>query len=131
MSDSDERASTLELPVERSRTRFVLEIHDDEGTRTVPLAEDEIIVGSSKTAPIRLADAAVSEHHVALARTGPYVAVRDLGSKNGTYLGSARINDALGPDPFPGHQTEGGYDGSQDGRRIAREGFEEVEAGAA
>jgi DNA-binding NtrC family response regulator len=90
-----ERSSTVELPRISSRAPLILEVSDASGTRTVPLPEGEQIVGSSADASIRLEDEAVSERHVALTLSGGYVAVRDLGSKNGTFLGSARVTDAL------------------------------------
>ncbi len=94
MSES-ERSSTVELPRLSTRAPLVLEVCDASGTRTVPLSEAEQLVGSSSAAAIRLEDDAVSERHVALSVSGGYVAVRDLGSRNGTFLGSARITEAL------------------------------------
>ena len=90
-----ERSSTVELPSFRTAVSLVVEVQDGAGARTIPLTETEQIVGSGKGAAIRLEDSAVSAQHLALSTIGAYVAVRDLGSKNGTFVGSARVRDAM------------------------------------
>ena len=60
---------------------------------------DEVVVG--RTATLTVASAAVSREHLLVARRGPDVVVRDLGSRNGTLLrglalaGEARIADGI------------------------------------
>jgi hypothetical protein len=60
---------------------------------------DEVIVG--RVAAVAVASAAVSRQHVAVARRGDQVVVRDLGSRNGTLLrglalaGEAVVGDAI------------------------------------
>ena len=90
-----ERGSTLELPAIRERCELVVELHDASGTRVFPLTTVEQIVGASRASNVRVEDGAVSDRHLAIGVTGPYAMVRDLGSKNGTYVGSARVREAM------------------------------------
>ena len=60
---------------------------------------EEVVVG--RVATISIASTAVSRRHVAVARRGPDIVVRDLGSRNGTTLrglalaGEARVGDGI------------------------------------
>jgi DNA-binding NtrC family response regulator len=54
----------------------------------------ELIVGTSPACDLRLTDPAVSRRHIALDVVGAALRVRDLGSKNGTVVGTLRIGDA-------------------------------------
>jgi pSer/pThr/pTyr-binding forkhead associated (FHA) protein len=50
------------------------------------------VVGRSRTCPVRLPDdPTVSRQHCILETQGPLVSVRDLGSKNGTYINGQNI----------------------------------------
>ena len=51
-------------------------------------------VGSGEGAHLRIADRAVSRLHCELEISGDTVTLRDLGSRNGTFVGDARIRDA-------------------------------------
>ena len=64
----------------------------DEGLE-VPL-EGTVVVGQDQTAGLPLRDTAVSRRHASFERSGAGFAVRDLGSKNGTFLGGARLHEA-------------------------------------
>lgn len=65
-----------------------------EGRATTLVLGDEVIVGRVGT--IAIASAAVSRQHVAIARRGADVVVRDLGSRNGTILrGLALVGEAV------------------------------------
>jgi len=61
--------------------------------RTVAEGET-VVVGSGEDAAIRVFDAAVSARHCALSVQGGELAIRDLGSKNGTFVGGARVESA-------------------------------------
>ncbi|HJL19051.1 MAG TPA: sigma 54-interacting transcriptional regulator [Sandaracinaceae bacterium LLY-WYZ-13_1] len=50
-------------------------------------------VGKSEAADVRLTDRAVSRLHLELAREGDGIRVRDLGSKNGTWIGTIAVHD--------------------------------------
>jgi len=64
----------------------------DQGT-TLALAEEGTwrVVGRGPDCDLSLADADVSREHVRLARQATSVVVRDLGTKNGTWIGDARV----------------------------------------
>jgi hypothetical protein len=55
------------------------------------LAEAPILIGRGADAAIRLDDDYVSTRHARIASSGDQWFVEDLGSTNGTYIGSARL----------------------------------------
>ncbi len=63
----------------------------DQG-RILPLVEDgrEYVVGRAEHCDLALADTDASREHVRLVARGGAVFVRDLGAKNGTWIGDAR-----------------------------------------
>ena len=88
---------TLEVEVVRGRARqdaWAVDVQDEEGGRRVPLSVERSIVGSSRAADIVVADETVSSRHCALAVLGNGVAIEDCGSKNGTFVGTARVREA-------------------------------------
>jgi pSer/pThr/pTyr-binding forkhead associated (FHA) protein len=58
---------------------------------TVPLDRAPILIGRGNDAAIRLDDDYVSTRHARIAASGDQWFVEDLGSTNGTYIGSVRI----------------------------------------
>jgi len=72
----------------------------DVGTADVPFSVvlrvgEELIVGSGRSASLRIEDAAVSGRHCRLRALDTGIAVEDLGSKNGLYVGGARVTSAV------------------------------------
>jgi pSer/pThr/pTyr-binding forkhead associated (FHA) protein len=68
--------------------------------------EDEVVIGRSSACSLRLDDAAVSRRHCLLDLGGDWAWVRDLGSRNGTFVNGQMIGrrpDRGGKDtPAPG-----------------------------
>lgn len=65
-----------------------LSIELDRGTR---------VVGSGASADLRVSDPRVSRAHVELALLAPGVLVRDLESRNGTFVGDAKVREVVLP----------------------------------
>jgi DNA-binding NtrC family response regulator len=96
MPIDEERSSapTVEiLPVHKSHP-WALDLQDDSGGRRVPLSASRVVVGSSRGADVVVQDRTVSARHCALCVLGSGIAIVDLGSKNGTFVGGARIREA-------------------------------------
>src|SRR5689334_9638437 len=66
-----------------------------------PLGLDPLVVGSSTECDLAVADPRVSRRHCELRLTPRGIAVRDLGSKNGTLLGEASIVEVILPVGVP------------------------------
>ena len=76
-------------------------IHTPDGkTRALPLDRDRFVVGRSSSSELCYPeDAGLSRQHLAIEKSGDVWVVRDLNSKNGTFVNSARIAEphVLGP----------------------------------
>ena len=86
---------TVEIALTTRNPLWILEIQDPSGSRRVPLVRGKMVVGASKRADIQIADRTVSGLHCAFEPHGGRILIRDLGSKNGTFAGNARIDAAL------------------------------------
>src|ERR1022692_2720991 len=87
---------TLEVLSTPSGAAWFVEVQDEAGARRVPLSEGRVVVGTSPSADVVVQDATVSGRHCALSLLGIGVGIEDLGSKNGTYVGTARVREAWG-----------------------------------
>ncbi len=85
----EDRPSALDLRV----------VGGPDAGRVVPLVHGRHVVGRGAGAGIRLDDPDVSRRHLEIAVGGGAVSVRDLGSTNGTRLGTAVLDEA--PTPWP------------------------------
>lgn len=75
------------------RARLIL-YRDGELVEEFPVGKEPIRVGRAKDNDIRVPNAAVSRHHMRISRAnGEKYYLRDLASKNGTYLNDARIQE--------------------------------------
>ena len=61
---------------------------------TISLEHAPLLIGRGNDAAIRLDDDYVSTRHARIASSGEQWFVEDLGSTNGTYVGSSRISQA-------------------------------------
>ncbi|MBK7862434.1 MAG: sigma 54-interacting transcriptional regulator [Archangiaceae bacterium] len=68
------------------------------GERTsVPLGLSVLTVGSSPECDLKTSDPSVSRAHCSVALTSQGLVLKDLGSKNGTFIGSVRVREAVLP----------------------------------
>jgi DNA-binding NtrC family response regulator len=89
-------AGTLEIAVFNRAQSWAVEVQDDAGARRVMLGRGKVVVGSSPGADIVVSDATVSGKHLELSVAPGGVAIQDLGSKNGTFVGGAKVKEARG-----------------------------------
>ncbi|MGQ9651454.1 MAG: FHA domain-containing protein [Phycisphaerae bacterium] len=72
----------------------VLVMFKDDGTsKEFPLSQGKTLVGRSEECDLRIPLPEISRKHSVLMVTGNTVAVRDLGSANGTYVNNKRISE--------------------------------------
>jgi DNA-binding NtrC family response regulator len=89
-------SATLEIAVLEVADGWNIELQDDAGARRFALTKHPLVVGTSSSCEVVVQDATVSSRHCALSVLGDGVAIEDLGSKNGTFVGSARVREAWG-----------------------------------
>jgi len=91
---AEHTGETEEITVSRGARTWTLEVQDDSSVRRVPISDKPLVFGSSSGADIRVHDRTVSSRHCEIVAVGARVGVRDLGSRNGTFVGGARVNEA-------------------------------------
>lgn len=89
---AQQQAEAMQVPSVRVTAMSPL---GDEETATLGLAP--LTIGNSAECDLVVRDPAVSRRHCEIALTPRGIAVRDLGSKNGTFLGEVRIVEVLLP----------------------------------
>jgi len=70
-----------------SERRFLLSRDEQE----IPLAPGETVLGRDPLVPGRIDDSTVSRRHARISVTGKTALIRDLGSKNGTFVNGKRV----------------------------------------
>ncbi len=85
------RRATSRPPKRRGSPTHVLVVEGANSGERADLAQAPILIGRGNDAAIRLDDDYVSTRHARIASSGDQWFVEDLGSTNGTYIGSARI----------------------------------------
>lgn len=84
------------LPKRTTRRPHILEIIDgDVQPRSIALTADELCVGRSQSADIRIMTADLSRMHMRLTRTRRGFECRDLGSRNGVFVNLVRVESAI------------------------------------
>ncbi|MBX3185721.1 MAG: sigma 54-interacting transcriptional regulator [Labilithrix sp.] len=68
--------------------------------RTARLDRPSFVVGGGESADLRLTDRAISREHLRITLDAEGVRVRDEGSKNGTFIGGARVRDMVMTEDF-------------------------------
>ncbi|MBX3223192.1 MAG: sigma 54-interacting transcriptional regulator [Labilithrix sp.] len=86
-------AETMEIAVVARAKTFLLEIQDEEGVRRVPITRTPVVVGKGRGADLVIHDPTVSSRHCEIVAADGGVHVKDLGSRNGTFVGGARLRD--------------------------------------
>ncbi|MDP9033166.1 MAG: sigma 54-interacting transcriptional regulator [Myxococcota bacterium] len=89
-------SATVEIAVIQPPGGWVVEVQDETGTQRVPLTREETVVGTAPSADVVVRDPTVSSRHCALCVLGAGVTIKDLSSRNGTFVGSARVREAWG-----------------------------------
>jgi len=69
------------------------------GTDEIPLRSGENGIGRDPHGAVVIHSPDVSRHHARLTIAGPRVTLEDLGSKNGTFLGTRRVSSAIDVKP--------------------------------
>jgi Inner membrane component of T3SS, cytoplasmic domain len=88
---SKPKKSNKPPPKRRGSPTHVLVVDGANSGERADLAKAPILIGRGNDAAIRLDDDYVSTRHARIASSGDQWFVEDLGSTNGTYIGSARI----------------------------------------
>ncbi len=70
--------------------KLVVEAGAKKGTE-IPLKKDKFIIGRASDCTLRAGSDAISRHHCAIIKRESGYAIRDLGSRNGTYVNDERI----------------------------------------
>jgi DNA-binding NtrC family response regulator len=96
LEEPTESSHTLEIAFSPPAGQWVVELQDDAGARRAALGKEPLVVGASASAGLVVNDPTVSSRHCSLSVLGDGVAIHDLGSRNGTYVGSARVREAWG-----------------------------------
>jgi len=93
MAQEHESQQTLELRTGRQTGPFQLEVGSDDGELQLILlaAGESVTLGTGAGVGLRLTDRTVSSRHCELFADEQGVVVADLGSKNGLYVGGARV----------------------------------------
>ena len=92
----DDNRSTNEIPALLAPRSLCVEVQDESGGRTVPLGDGPLVVGSASSSGVVVVDATVSAAHLELSASGGGVRFVDLGSRNGTFVGGARVREGWG-----------------------------------
>jgi transcriptional regulator with PAS, ATPase and Fis domain len=93
---------TVEIPREPAASTYWLDIHERSETRAVTIADgSKLVFGSRAPSDVILDDPTVSSVHCRVRCEKGRLFVEDAGSRNGVFVGSARVQRAeLGPGAF-------------------------------
>lgn len=87
---------TIELLNATVRGPWLLEVGTIGGSRFVQIgAHDRVVIGSGRTADVKVEDRAVSARHALFVATPSGLVVEDLESTNGVFVGGARVMRAV------------------------------------
>jgi transcriptional regulator with GAF, ATPase, and Fis domain len=93
--DGGSRATTLALSAEMLRGPWRLKVGGPSSPRAVTLAHGQsVTLGGSPGCSVVIDDPTVSGRHVSVTAQAAGIVVEDLGSKNGVFVGGARVEKA-------------------------------------
>jgi DNA-binding NtrC family response regulator len=93
---ADATSQTVECPRALLRGPWRVDLSSETHPKSLTLrAGDELTLGSGRAASLRVEDPAVSSLHCRLRALASGIFVEDLGSKNGLFVGGARVPSAL------------------------------------
>ncbi|MCU0722049.1 MAG: FHA domain-containing protein [Planctomycetes bacterium] len=72
--------------------RFIFERDGKRFEYTIP--DGNMIVGRDRKCDVAIVDNSISRHHITVARRDTKVTIRDLGSRNGTFVNNSRVTEA-------------------------------------
>lgn len=70
-------------------------LRKDGSQKSLPLQSNVTVIGRRHSCDLRIRLMSVSRRHCQLNRDGGVLQIRDLGSRNGTYLNGKRIDEAV------------------------------------
>ncbi len=91
---AQEKATRKPAKPPRGAPTQVVVVDGPSAGHSVPLADGPILIGRGSDAAIRLDDDYVSTRHARIGTSEGTFYVEDLGSTNGTYIGSQRLTQA-------------------------------------
>ncbi len=92
---NEDMDQTLEIERRADSGPWTVEVGNKHGTTRAKLSKGQrLVIGTARDADIRVADPCVSAHHCALDATREGLSLMDLESRNGVYVGNARIKAA-------------------------------------
>lgn len=91
---AQEKAAAKQPRRGRGQPRRAVVVDGSNSGMTASLDEAPLLIGRGSDAAIRLDDDYVSTRHARIGRSGDTWYVEDLGSTNGTYIGSQRLTQA-------------------------------------
>lgn len=74
--------------------RFFLQLHEPPDSEPIPLSRGSRVIGRARAADVCVESVSVSRRH-ALLTVGDRVTVRDLGSRNHTFVNDVRVDDEV------------------------------------
>jgi pSer/pThr/pTyr-binding forkhead associated (FHA) protein len=92
--DATLAGATLTIRLNRTETpRVAVQLRD--AAWEVPLDRDPVAIGRDPACDVVLDDPSVSRRHARIERRGDVLVLRDDGSRNGTWLGPHRVDEAV------------------------------------
>jgi len=93
---TNDQTLTLKVPTaEAPKAAWLVVAAGTAGERRIEIGETPITIGSDVAAQLCVADPHVSRRHTEVVRAGASVVIRDLQSRNGTYVDGIAVKEAI------------------------------------